>query len=201
MRKNNYTWFIVAITIAVTIVIVPLICYLYTFKNGISLRNEDWGTFGDFMNVFVSFASLIVVSALTYQLHKIELQNATESHKLDETRSRPILIFKDIGGKWACSNVGVGTGLNVLIAYKYDEESPWMHPVKAYSLKPGDELTLDWKKYQVYEWRARYYDVWGNVFTSTCKEDETKVEINYNGLESEEKSTIRLEDARRNPYD
>ncbi len=51
--------------------------------------SEIWGHFGDFMNVWVSMASLIVLGFLTYYIHDIEVRREEE---IERERKQPKIV-------------------------------------------------------------------------------------------------------------
>ena len=55
--------------------------YLIIFNNGISTKNEDWGTFGDYIggviNPLIAACALYLISE-TYKLQKLELKKTVE---------------------------------------------------------------------------------------------------------------------------
>ncbi|SOD80947.1 hypothetical protein [Spirosoma fluviale] len=205
MNKNskqyNYSyWLVGAAVIAILIPIIAVIIYRFQFGTHKSEKTEVWGQFGDFLNVFISIANLVIFGVLTFVIHKSERHRDTEKDILESAKTRPILIFKDIGGKWICKNVGEGTAINAMIAYKGGTSVNWENPVKVYSLMSGEPFEIDWR-ISVYQWRAKYYDVHGNVYTSTCTSDETLFEFDINGLYEVEGEALRLEDVKGKSYD
>lgn len=200
-RKNNYSLSLVGAAImAILLPAIALIFYIYQFGTDRSTETEIWGQFGDFLNVFISMANLIIFSTLTFVIHKIERQREGEKDILESAKTRPILIFKDIGERWACKNVGEGAALNGIISYS-EGSSNWENPVKIYSLMPGEEFEIHWRKSNVHQWRAKYYDIHNQVYTSTCTNDETLFEIAMNGLIEVENIALRLEQVKGKSFD
>jgi len=177
--------------------------FFYALQFGflVSKNRTVWGEFGDFMSVFVAIANLVVVSSLTYFIAKIEDKRDEENRNLENSKIRPILIFKDIGKKWACRNVGEGAAMNIMIAYKTKSTLSWENPIKIYSLVPKEEFEIEWRKYQVFQWSAVYYDIHGTVFTSICENDDTVFEIDKNELLSFTNNYKRLEDVKNISFD
>jgi hypothetical protein len=113
------------------IVLAPMLLYQFQVNRldgqwlSFTHNSETWGHFGDFMNVWVSMASLIVLTGLTYYIHKIEIlreeereraeANRQENIKRDEIlKNRPALIFDEYeGGLWKVKNVGLQVALNI----------------------------------------------------------------------------------------
>ena len=202
VKQNNYSsWLAGAAVVAVLVPIIAVITYRFQFGTYKSENTEVWGQFGDFLNVFISIANLVIFGVLTFVIHKTERQRDNEKDILESAKTRPILIFKDIGGKWICRNVGEGTAINGMIAYKGGTSANWENPVKVYSFMSGEPFEIDWRRFNVYQWRAKYYDVHGNVYTSTCTGDETLFEFDINGLYEVEGKALRLEDVKGKSYD
>lgn len=199
-QNKKHKVFFLSFGIGVLIIILAIYFYSFTFGFSISKDQAIWGQFGDFMNVFVAIANLFVVSFLTYYLNKIEEKREEENKILEKSKVRPILIFRDIGMKWECVNVGEGTAMNIMIAYKTNTDS-WENPVKIYSLIPKEKFEIDWKKYNVSKWVATYYDIHNTVFTSICEKDDTIYEIDKNELYEFENNYKRLEDVKNLSFD
>lgn len=134
--NNTRSYFKWALTCAIGLIVVPVGFYFYQFgKYGLSHNSEDWGILGDYLNVWVSMASLILLATLTYVIYKDDEARDNDRYKEEKARNRPILIFKvDNREKvWYVKNVGNGVALNIYISYQTDGFS-WMKPVKVYSL-------------------------------------------------------------------
>ena len=187
--------------IGALIIIVACLFYFYMFDFTLSNDQAVWGQFGDYLSVFVAIASLVVISSLTYFIAKNENRRDDENKILENSKIRPILIFKDIGGKWACKNVGEGAALNIMIAYKTNNLHSWEHPVKIYSMTSKEEFQIEWKKFGVAKWVATYNDIRGEVFTSICEDDDTVYQIGRNELKIIGKTYMRLEDAKKISFD
>ena len=164
---KNKTLLITLIILSVLVIIVPLILYVSTFGKFLSHEKEVWGQFGDFFNMFVSMASLIIISTLTYIIYIYQKED--ESNK-----SIPILIFKVNATKkvWVVQNVGKGVALNILISYSKQLDS-WEKPTKIYSLTENSELELFWFEPSL-QCSAMYFDYLGNSFSSICQNDDTQ---------------------------
>ena len=91
--------------------------------------------------------------------------------------------------------------MNIMIAYKTSNVGQWENPVKIYSLVPKEEFVIEWKKYYVAKWVAVYYDIRGNVLTSTCENDDTNVDIGKNELLAFLNKYRRLEDVKNVSFD
>ena len=171
---------------------IPIYCYVDTFGSHISDKKEAWSQFGDFLNVFVSIANLILVSALTYIIYAYQRED--ESNK-----SIPILIFKvnPTTRNWVVQNVGKGVALNILVTYSKQLDK-WEKPTKIYSLSDNLEKELPWFEPSL-QCSAIYYDYLGNVFSSICINDDTKFIKNANHLSEFKENYHRLEDSLGGP--
>ncbi len=191
--------FIWYITGAMVILIAALF-YRYQFGSYLSKQQNIWAEFGDYMNVFVSLANLIIVSSISYFLYKNEQKRDQENTILENSKIRPILIFKDIGETWSCRNVGQGAAMNIKIAYKTNENENWQNPVKIYSLMSGEEFKITWKRFGLLKWVAVYYDINNYVYSSICENDYTNYEANINELGNIE-NYLRLEEAMKKNFE
>lgn len=196
---NNKRW--IPLILGTVIIVFAFIFYSFQFGFSLSQDQTVWGEFGDFMNVFVAIANLFVIGYLTIFFAEMEEQRDQESKKLEELKIRPNLIFKDIGEKWACRNIGEGAAMNIMIAYKTSNVGQWENPVKIYSLVPKEEFVINWKKNYIHKWVAVYYDIRGNVLTSTCENDDTNVDIGKNELLAFKNKYRRLEDVKNVSFD
>ncbi|OZI09348.1 hypothetical protein BWI93_04085 [Siphonobacter sp. BAB-5385] len=142
----------------------------HTFSNS----PENWGQFGDYMNVFVSISSLILLSTLTLYIHKSEDARASQAEKQEKERNRPILIFYiEDGGVWAIKNVGNSVALNIFIKETTGNEKETSQR-KIYSLMPGQGIGLRFAS-NVVKWESTYYDILGNIISSICINDQTEI--------------------------
>jgi hypothetical protein len=201
--KKNQTYKNLSFAFGAGAIIIVFSFLFYTFHFGfkVSVNHAIWGQFGDFMSVFISIANLIIISSLTYFIAKIEEKRDQENRNLELSKVRPILIFKDIGMKWACRNVGEGAALNVMIAYKTNLAHDWENPVKIYSLTSNEEFKIEWKKFHIAKWVAVYYDIYGTVFSSTCEHDDTIYQAEINELLAFINHYKRLEDVKNVSFD
>lgn len=217
--KSTINW---AIGGSVFVIAAGIIAYICKFHNyPISDDQAIWGQLGDYLNMFVSTASLILISVLTYVIHDTEMrreeaqkkedkdhadardkEEAARSRARDEdekARDRPILAFmveSEAGGQkfWKIKNISRNVALNPVIAIDHGDGF-WTYPVKIYSLGAGEHMILRWFL-QVNRICAVYYDVKENVLTSTIQNDRVKIEPDINALDHlAEKNYIRLEDA------
>lgn len=201
-RSNKfkwYPWFLFGI--GVFILFVPFTFYALWFGPSISKDHMVWGEFGNFMSLFVSITNLFIIATLTMFIAKNEESRDEEMRKIENSKIRPIVIFKDIGKKWACRNIGEGAAMNIMIAYKTGNGRSWENPVKIYSLVPQEVFEIEWRKYGVYQWVAVYYDIRGTVYTSICENDDTDFQIGKNELTSFLKDYKRLEEVESTTFD
>ncbi len=184
---NRFWLFYLFLGISFLILIGAVGFYIYHFGTHFSDKKEEWGQFGDFLNVFVSICNLVVVTSLTFIVFKIQ-----QSEQRVEVR--PYLIFKVLPQKkiWAVKNVGRGVALNVLITNSQEREE-WDVPVKIYSLMPEEVLEITWFGPSI-QCRGVYFDIHENVYTSTCENDETSFVENFHGLSNFKKNYKRLEE-------
>lgn len=184
--KNN-AFLIILIVLFVVVVIIPIILYVCTFGKFLSHEKEVWAQFGDFFNMFISMASLIVVSTLTYIIYIYQRED--ESNK-----SIPILIFKVDAVKkmWIIQNVGKGVALKILVSYSKTQGN-WEKPTKIYSLIENSEIELSWFEGSL-QCSAMYFDYLGNSFSSICQNDDTQFVKGGNHLMDFKSNYHRFED-------
>lgn len=156
-----------ASALALLFIIIPIIWYCCSFGTELSNDKEVWAQFSDFLNVFVSIANLLLVTALTYSIYIYQRED--ESNK-----SIPMLIFmiEPETGMCLIKNIGKGPALNVQVSYK-KPNNDWEKPTKIYSFPEGSGLKLDWFDLTG-EYIAVYSDYLENDFTSICKDEDTR---------------------------
>ncbi len=134
--KNWLLWLLSAV--AVLVIGIPAIVYYCQFGgDGLSIKTADWGTFGDFMNVWVNVAGLILLGTLTFHIHQREqhLQSQLiqkeeelvkekeakedmvrqEAHQREVMSNRPVVnVFQDFGNRYYLKNIGNGPAINVV---------------------------------------------------------------------------------------
>ncbi|MDB5199100.1 MAG: hypothetical protein JWO92_1063 [Chitinophagaceae bacterium] len=142
--------------------------YFNNFEGKFSTEPTPWGSYGTFINSFVTLANVslfLMFSLLVYRYNR--------------TVNSPILTFKTKIKKkrevWIIKNIGNGPAMNLLVAYKTDANEHWIHPaVKCYSLGKDDSVTLDWidnpDVIGVY-----YTDIFKNEFIALVGNDITEI--------------------------
>lgn len=112
--------------------------YFNNFDGKFSTEPTPWGSYGTFINSFVTLANVslfLMFSLLVYRYNR--------------TVNSPTLTFKTKIKKkrevWIIKNIGNGPALNLVVSYKNDATEDWIEPaVKCYSLGKDDSVTLDW---------------------------------------------------------
>ncbi len=187
-----------ALGFTILVIIIPSFFYICQFsRNGLSYDSQDWSAFSDFISMWVSMASLILLATLTYVIYKNEEQRENQRYSDEKARNKPIIIFKVDSKKkvWYAKNVGNGVALNIYISNSLDKDK-WMKPVKMYSLMAGEEFELFWFK-PAFQICAVYNDVLSSdIIVSICEGDITKFS-NLNPILKflKDEEYIRLEDA------
>lgn len=176
---------------AAGILFLGLALYVVKFNN--HLWSDDpaaWGQLGDYMNMYVSTSSLILLSGLTYIIHRADTNRLEEQAKQDGRRAlseeenrkalnRPVLIFKvdtidhSFGHQWKIRNISQNVAINPVVAFS-ENINEWTKPVVIYSLGPGEELALNWIRAAA-QLCATYDDVHGNVLTSIIQDDRMSI--------------------------
>lgn len=173
--------------IATGIMLFGAIAYIIKFHNHAwSSSPEAWGQFGDYMNMYVISASLIIVSILTYVVYRVDHHRAIEQADAEKVRDRPIIVFQtEVNSQtkepyWIIRNATDNVALNVLVTHS-EQPDMWKKPIMIYTLGGRQEREMPWFR-PAYQIRAVYYDVKGNVLTSTMQSDRMTVEPGINGL-------------------
>ena len=159
-------------SMAIGLVVVPLMVYENQFSEGIQLSNsqEIWGQFGDFINVWVSLANLILLAGLTIYIHKRESTFQQAISQQNSAQNRPIIIFKldtadEIYPQWIIKNIGNGAAFNINFNYVTENKDSYSQFVaKLYSLGSGDQISLP--GLTIKRMAASYEDIFGTPITS-----------------------------------
>jgi len=154
-----------AITAASVIIVSPIIFFLNNFGDWyISSDQAKWGQLGDFMNVWVSIANLILVGTLTYYLNELQIQREQEYRKMEATRlktseeneknrdelirqreeqlNRPYVIFRrEPSGLYILKNIGNGPALNITWAQMRDDV--WLNEHITFPLGSGESRNIE----------------------------------------------------------
>lgn len=180
MKTGNSGPILWGIIIAAGFIFIGAGAYIFRFHNHAWADSpEAWGQLGDYMNMYVSAASLVLVSFLTYLVHRAQAE-------AERARDRPIIVFQtevDPQTKepyWVIRNATDNVALNVLVTHN-EQPGDWKKPVMVYTLGGRQERKMPWFR-PANQIRAVYYDVKGNVLTSTMQSDRITIEPGVNGL-------------------
>ncbi len=165
MKKKKLI--IVAVVLFVAFILIPTYVYVDNFGSSFSKKQEHWGAFSDYLNVFVSVLNIVFLALLTYSIYRYQRED-------EQNKSIPILIFKvdTTKKRWTIQNVGKGVALNILISSSTEQDS-WGKPTKVYSIMEGEELDLQWITAAL-QLRADYFDMNENSLSSICQNDDTE---------------------------
>lgn len=196
---------------SIGIVALGVLAYIIKFYS-LPWSNDPavWGQLGDYLNMFVSAANLILIFALTYTIYQADSHRAAEQGKAaieransqdeeERARNRPVLVFMVVRDEmlrihWKVRNISNNVALNVLISFSQAADD-WKKPVMVYSLGANQEVKLTWIK-GAYQLRAVYYDIKDNVLTATMQGDWMKIDPGLDGFSQFQKDQyMRLEDA------
>jgi len=187
---------------------VPLVLYYLKFRqlidlfNNLSINLSDWGAFGDFFNVWVSVANLILFSTLTIFLHQYEKSRNLEVDLQEKARNRPILVFipNNSTSAWDVKNVGVQVALNIYIMERNKvederltskslfieplDDTPIEGQLKRYSaISPNDSIELRWAT-QASRLFSLYQDIFQNDIVTLTVDNETIILTNDKDIHS-----------------
>ncbi|HYF32811.1 MAG TPA: hypothetical protein VD993_16920 [Chitinophagaceae bacterium] len=161
--RNTLYW---VIGISIGAILTSLLVYYSNFKDAeLSSKTQDWGAFGEYLNLIISLVNTIIIGYITYLL--LDLQSA---------EYRPIVIFAvdPIKVRWYAHNVGKGAALNLVIA-RNGEGNVWNDAKKCYSLGPNEKFYIGWFQ-GAGRIIANYSDMFqNNTYTSICQGDETTI--------------------------
>ncbi len=154
-----------------------LFLYFLHFHHPLSTKVQDWGSFGTYINPFVTLANVslfLIFSLLVY--------------KYNNSINRPILIFKTESSSdteiWQINNIGNGPALNLVVSYKVTKMGKWNSPsVKCYSLGKNEKVTLDWLTGSVDVIGVYYKDIFDDSYVAIVGNDITEVR-NYSSFKS-----------------
>lgn len=197
MKHNLTRLLFTAFGISLLLLVSPIAFYCYQFaKNGLSDDSQDWSALGDFLNVWVSMASLILLATLTYVIYRNE-QHRDDQRDLEmRTRNRPLLIFRVESREkaWYIKNVGNGVALNIFISSS-QKKDVWGTPVRMYSLMTGEEFRIYWFRAAL-QICASYNDFLSEDTLVTVIENDQNKFLNENPLRNFEEKRVfkRLED-------
>lgn len=170
-----------------TIIAIPVICYLIQFGDqGMSDSQETWAHFGDYLNVWVSLASLIAISILTYVIH---LREQSLQHSLKEREdviNRPLLAIQALGvyNLYRIKNIGVGPALDIKTSfipddwYRVENSGNYVVPENHPPLGSGHEH--EFSEYGASRTMvAVYSDIWGNKISTFLTGDQHEIKIGH----------------------
>ena len=191
---NTRTIFWAAFCFALLLILIPIGFYCFQFAgNRLSEDSQDWAALSDYLNVWVSIASLVFLATLTYVLDR---QRGAD----ERARNRPLVIFRvDRKEKvWYLKNVGNGVALDIDISRleKTGDGELWEIPVKLYALMSGEEYKIFWFR-AAGKICATYNGVLDEKKLITIIEGDKNTFPKVNPINSYQKSHqfIRVEDA------
>ena len=169
------------------VISIPLIVYSCEFGHlGISNSQEVWGQFGDYLNVWVSLASLIAISMLTYFIHTREQHLQESLQKREDIINRPLIAIESVGiyNLYRLKNIGLGPALDIKTSYKPLNRNTWEREINYVKtsnhapLGPGHEH--EFSEYGVSGLMvAVYSDIWGNKITSILTDGKHEIKLSH----------------------
>lgn len=132
---------------SIIIILVGLSLYFFHFNNGYSNDQTHWGVFGDYINIFLNFASLIILGYISFVTFRT-------TDTFNRLQIRPILFitldkpeqivgsFKD---SWYVVNGAKNTALNLIVRFTDNRNSgKFTKWVSCTSLSENQRLELFW---------------------------------------------------------
>jgi hypothetical protein len=90
----------------------------------------------------------------------------------------PVLIFsRRSATNWQIENVGKGPALNVIVGDGKDDGT-WPTIAKLYPIAAGGKADLAWLQHAL-KLGAKYTNIWGEKYSTTCEHDVNKFSQNY----------------------
>ncbi len=162
--------------IPLLIVTVSTIFYFVKFHGAFSKKNEDWGSFGSYMQMLFSFLNLILFGFLTIQIY--EYSKISDVHKrVDERRFRmPIIGFYrwDSPDMYFMKNIGKGAAFNVLVKVMHNDTN-WENGRKYHTIiSESQEFTLNYTA-NTRIICATYENLFGDKFLSFMENDILRI--------------------------
>ena len=207
--KNSHHLLKLTISIASSLIVVPIILYFHQFAHfGLSDSQSIWGAFGDFMNVWVSMASLLILGTLTFSLDSLnfnrqkaaaDLEDARlkANRETEDARNRPFIIYKyDVTHSvWKIKNVGIGPALNIRLSFR-DKEGAWRMPTKIHSLSGGEEMPFPYESPDIDAVLCFVYnDVRGIIISTFGQYEDSLIKVDEDLLSEFDVADFTSQDA------
>jgi hypothetical protein len=158
----------ISIFVSLLFVTIPVLVYLCEFGgNGLSHDTDAWGTFGDYLNVWINVAGLILVGTLTLHIHLKDqiLQVASNRPIITFEHDRSSIISTTDRTTWKLTNVGSGPALNMRIVVYYPFQHTPQLSLNYASLEVGGFKTVS--VFRFIKLVASYEDLLGNNISTT----------------------------------
>ncbi|MCF2489149.1 hypothetical protein [Dyadobacter sp. CY347] len=165
----------------------PIYHYIETFGIYLSTDRAELGMLGDFMNVWVSLANLLILTIITLYIWK-------QGTKEDLARERPLLILKEGSADktWTIQNVGKGAAINIKMSYKKPNSNDWEAPfIKLFSLGSGESHEIK-RFFAASKIGLVYTDISKNIISSLTESHDTEFRIGTNILGSSERPYVTM---------
>ena len=170
-KKVSIPWMSICFSTALLIIGIPSYQYYKQFSvYGISSKTEAWAQLGDFLNVWVSMASLIILGGLTHYLHSLDSKREIDNQNIEAARSRPYLVIVIDRPSIFVKNVGNGPAMNIRNAIF--SNGNWSLTRRIGSLMPGETEFLmpdNIKSDDVVGFS--FYDIHETVYSSLHQKD------------------------------
>lgn len=188
MNKNRWKGIfnlVIVSMISVAFLVVPLLFYTNKFSKGVmSDYPSDWAAFSNYMSLFVSFTSFLIISLLTYMLYRYnkkrdwEITEAkNEFSRKEEILERPVIVFRKFQSHsyYTLCNIGKGAALNISIkSCKKELGTHWEFCHNSYSISSTEEIQMIWTNSCI-AIAAEYSDIFGNKYGSFMDNDQIRV--------------------------
>jgi hypothetical protein len=167
------------IVICILIVTTGLSIYFYRFHSGLSFQQGVYGTFGDYLNPFLTFISIVLLSyisiranQLTETFNQIQLQP-----HLYLTMERSTIVAGD--EDWIICNGYDAPGINILVRMTFNRTSgSYTRWVNCFSLGKDLKKEMVWVRWAD-EIQVMCSDISGRRFFSIIYRDWTGI-VNIN---------------------
>jgi len=141
--------------------VVGLILYFTHFYGTWSTEHADWGTFGDYFNVFVNIANLLLVLLIAIltinssnRIANLQLQLSQSQLRIEQLKVVPHIYISEKRSmvippqdSWYIQHTGEGPAINILVRFNQARNSPFTRWISCLSLGSGDERELPWLRH------------------------------------------------------
>jgi hypothetical protein len=152
----------IVLIIVSLIISAGLVTYFYKYHGPASNKSEDWSNFAHYMDLYISFASLILIGFISILTHEINERSTEIARRSLESTARfyrnqmtPILdlsverssvdYFPTYQDSWWIMNCSIATARNISLKFWMGSRESFC--ITLYSMAEKIKLELPWLKY------------------------------------------------------